>query len=180
MRTVVIVRGLPGSGKSTLAREISDRYASDLPANIHPMVMLCSTDNYFMHDGVYKFDGRQLTQAHEWNKNNFDRAIRNDYHLVIVDNTNTQFWEMAAYIEGAINNGYDLEIAEPHTEWAWDIDELFERNTHGVPREAIERMFKRWDYAEELATSIEEKYGVKADYDVDTRAITVWNEDGPF
>lgn len=173
MRNALIIRGLPGSGKSTLAGELCDSIVSELPVSHSPLVMLCSTDNYFMHDGVYKFDGRQLTQAHAWNLSNFNRAIRNNYDLVVCDNTNTQFWEMASYIEAAINNDYDLKIVEPSTDWAWNVDELFARNTHGVPREAIDRMLKRWDSAEDIAESIREKYKVEVDFNENTNEIFV-------
>ena len=39
-----------------------------------------------------------------------------------------------------------MRIEEPETDW-WknkDIDEMFNRNSHGVPRDAIERMINRY------------------------------------
>ena len=158
MRRCVIVRGLPGSGKSTLSRNIT-AVVSLLP--IGAICTTCCTDDYFMHSGEYKFNGLQLTKAHDWNRSNFKRAIDNNYNLIVVDNTNTQFWEMAPYIEGAINNRYELHIAEPTTDWAFNVDELFKRNTHGVPREAIEKMLGRWENIVDIAEGINEKYKVK-------------------
>jgi adenylate kinase family enzyme len=164
MRRCVIVRGLPGSGKSTLSGKI---YKDTLEGKEWPLTDghgdIYSTDDYFMHNGEYTFNGRQLTKAHDWNRARVERAIDNEYDIVIVDNTNTQFWEMAAYIEYALDHDYVIEVVEPQTEWAFDPPELFKRNTHGVPMEAILKMKSRWDSLISLCDTFREKYKVDVD-----------------
>lgn len=50
-------------------------------------------------------------------------------------------------IQLAQSMGYSVRIEEPETDW-WksrDIDEMVNKNSHGVPREAIERMVNRYE-----------------------------------
>lgn len=157
---VVIVRGLPGSGKSTLSELMIEAHS-----DCEGLCAWYSTDDYFVHDGEYKFDGRKLTKAHVWNQARFRRAVDNKYGLIIVDNTNTQFWEVVAYIEYALNNDYCVQIVEPETEWKFDVDELVLRNTHNVPKVSIEKMLQRWDTTQSILEGCEEKFDCKVDYD---------------
>lgn len=169
VRRVIVVRGISGSGKSFLANKILKEFKEDNPDKISAIY---STDDYFIHDGEYKFNGRQLTQAHDWNRNRFQRAIDNKYDLVIVDNTNTQFWEITNYAEYALNHNYVVEVVEPQTEWAFDVDRLVDKNTHGVPREAIQRMKDRWGSLISLADTFREKYKVKVDVKIVCGKVT--------
>jgi hypothetical protein len=36
-----------------------------------------------------------------------------------------------------------VEILEPETEWKYDAQELFKKNTHGLPMDAIQSMLQR-------------------------------------
>ncbi|XP_050793094.1 NEDD4-binding protein 2-like 2 isoform X6 [Gopherus flavomarginatus] len=65
---------------------------------------------------------------------------------VIIDNTNTQAWEMKPYVEMALGKGYRVEFHEPDTWWKFDPEELEKRNKHGVPREKIAQMLERYEY----------------------------------
>ena len=44
---------------------------------------------------------------------------------IIVDNTNTQAWEMEPYVKISLQNGYRPVIAEPNTPWRYKAKELF-------------------------------------------------------
>lgn len=57
-KTLYIMRGVPGSGKSTLANQLAEGDES----------RILSTDQFFMKDGTYQFDGKMLGKAHEWNQ----------------------------------------------------------------------------------------------------------------
>ncbi|XP_008577588.1 PREDICTED: NEDD4-binding protein 2-like 2 [Galeopterus variegatus] len=65
---------------------------------------------------------------------------------VIIDNTNTQAWEMKPYVEMAIGKGYRVEFHEPETWWKFDPEELEKRNKHGVSRQKIAQMLDRYEY----------------------------------
>ncbi|KAM6439463.1 NEDD4-binding protein 2-like 2 isoform 3-T3 [Rhynochetos jubatus] len=65
---------------------------------------------------------------------------------VIIDNTNTQAWEMKPYVEAALEMGYRVEFHEPDTWWKFDPEELEKRNKHGVTREKIAQMLERYEY----------------------------------
>jgi predicted kinase len=130
---VYIMRGIPGSGKSTKAREISQR---------HGGAPICSADDYFMVGGEYRFDVKQLSNAHATCFDCFKSALDSGEPAVIVDNTHTRKWEYEKYVDAAREAGYRVEIVEiPHI----DPELAAERNTHGVPQEAIERMLDRWE-----------------------------------
>lgn len=133
-KTLIILRGLPGSGKSTLAKQLGEGG------------VVYSTDDFFMVDGEYKFDPKKLGGYHADNVRRAERAMIEGITPVVVDNTNVSMYEFKNYIKLANEYGYKVEIHEPDTEWKFDADELARRNTHGVPKEVIEKMIQRWDH----------------------------------
>lgn len=139
------MKGLPGSGKSTLAKKLAGENNG----------IIYSTDNYFMVDGQYKFNGSLLGKAHELNKNMVALALYNNQKYVIVDNTNCSFFEIEPYVKMALQYNYEIEIVEPDNPDRFDVDLCAQRNTHGVPREAIERMINRWESTEKFYSLIE-------------------------
>lgn len=153
MKRVILTRGLPGSGKSTLGKKLADSYHRD-----GFTYRIFATDDYFVNaEGEYVFDGTKISIAHKWNQSRVEEAIFDRIDVIVVDNTHTQFWEMIFYINTALDAGYEVEIAEPTTDWRLDIDELFVRNVHKVPREAIERMLKRWQDTDEILLDVAEQ-----------------------
>lgn len=134
---MVIMRGLPGSGKSHLAHCIQKAHQADgNTAEIY------GSDQYFMVDGEYRFDRTKLHEVHQRNQ----QAARKDTgsNVIIIDNTNTTLKELFPYLEIAQAHKRDVLIAEPKTAWAWDVDTCVMKNTHGVPRETIQRMKDRF------------------------------------
>lgn len=124
----LILRGLPGSGKSTFA------------ARHHPRAVVCSADAWFTgEDGVYRFDPRQLPQAHQACMRRFVEALQAGAAEVVVDNTNTSPVEIAPYVLVGEALGAEVEIltirAAPKVAYA--------RQTHGVPAEAFAAMVRR-------------------------------------
>lgn len=57
-KTLVIMRGVTGSGKSTVALAVAQGDKSKI----------FSTDDFFVKDGVYQFDPKQIGRAHQWNQ----------------------------------------------------------------------------------------------------------------
>lgn len=134
-KVVVLMRGLPGSFKSTTTKRLAEDNNG----------IIFSTDNFFMVDGEYKFDGKYIGDAHTWNKLEFLMAIRSEFPYIIIDNTNTQYWEMEPYIKTAFEFGYDVAIEEPDNPDKFDVELCSQRNTHGVPQEVIQKMKDRWE-----------------------------------
>jgi predicted kinase len=130
MRSVIVLRGLPGSGKSTVAR--------NLAAQVEGAVIV-SADDFWVVNGEYQFDVTRLGAAHGACQAAFKKALTFNTPLVIVDNTNTTPHEIQTYMDMAQNFGYEARIVFVPC----DVDTSVARNTHGVPREAIERMASR-------------------------------------
>lgn len=139
---LTIMVGLPGSGKSTLAKKL----AADV---------IISTDSIFESSGgssggskgdrpLYLFVGELIGQAHKINQAKVRVAMSMGLDI-IVDNTNLAEWERQPYLDLAKEFGYEVEIAQPSTEWANDPEECFKRNSHGVPLEVIKNMLKKKD-----------------------------------
>nr|XP_014434569.1 NEDD4-binding protein 2-like 2 isoform X4 [Pelodiscus sinensis] len=136
-KLLLILRGLPGSGKTTLSRIL-------LGQNHDGVVF--STDDYFRQQDGYTYNVAQLGDAHDWNQKRAKQAMDQGRTPVIIDNTNTQAWEMKPYVEMALGKGYRVEFHEPDTWWKFDPAELEKRNKHGVPREKIAQMLERYEY----------------------------------
>lgn len=136
-KLLILLRGLPGSGKTTLSRILLGRSRDGI---------VFSTDDYFHHQDGYRYNVNQLGDAHDWNQNRAKQAINQGRSPVIIDNTNTQAWEMKPYVEMAIGKGYRVEFHEPETWWKFDPEELEKRNKHGVSRKKIAQMLDRYEY----------------------------------
>ncbi|XP_027754098.1 NEDD4-binding protein 2-like 2 [Empidonax traillii] len=134
---LLILRGLPGSGKSTLSRILLGQSCDGV---------VLSTDDYFRQWDGYTYNAAQLGDAHEWNQKRAKQAMEQGRSPVIIDNTNTQAWEMKPYVEVALEKGYRVEFHEPDTWWKFDPEELEKRNKHGVTREKIAQMLERYEY----------------------------------
>ncbi|XP_037383041.1 NEDD4-binding protein 2-like 2 isoform X2 [Talpa occidentalis] len=136
-KLLILLRGLPGSGKTTLSRILLGQSRDGI---------VFSTDDYFLHQDGYRYNVNQLGDAHDWNQNRAKQAINQGRSPVIIDNTNTQAWEMKPYVEMAIGKGYSVEFHEPETWWKFDPEELEKRNKHGVSRKKIAQMLDRYEY----------------------------------
>jgi len=75
-KKLVIMRGLPGSGKSDAAK----RFVGN--GIIH------STDDFFIVDGVYVFDERNVSRFHRFNFLSSVGSMQRGLSPIIVDNTN--------------------------------------------------------------------------------------------
>ena len=130
MPNMIIMRGLPGSGKS----HFIEKY--------YPKFIVCSADNYFMKDGKYVFNPRDISKAHEACKILcIERMFAGQD--VVIDNTNTERWEYEFYWKLAAHMGYNVEFVNIY-DGGLNDESLFLRNTHGVPLASITAMRARY------------------------------------
>lgn len=143
------MRGIPGGGKSTEARRLMIQHL----AKKCKSMALYSTDDFHMEEDEYVFKPDRLGEFHVKNQERAAKAMELGIELVIVDNTNIKRRDMKPYVDAGREFNYDIEEvvvgkdrlcppldeACPH-KFADYIDMCAARNTHGVPREAIERM----------------------------------------
>lgn len=128
-KTLILMRGLPGSGKSTTAKTFG------LP--------VYSTDDYFLVDGKYVFDGRKLIEYHDRNFKRTKEALAKGLS-VVVDNCNVELWEMKRYVEAALENGYRVQFQVPNTSWRFNCEECAERCTKSISLEVLKRIKAKW------------------------------------
>lgn len=142
IKVMVLMRGCPGSGKTHLSKLVLQK------AQIKPDLyskFIFSADNFFYQNGVYVFNPEFLGDAHAWTQKGVMKAAAESRNPIIVDNTHTQLWEMKAYAAIGVKYGYDLEILEPNTPWAYREKELAKRNVHDVPKSKIRHMLDRYE-----------------------------------
>ena len=146
MRTkVIILRGLPGSGKTHFRKRMVAAYEEQGCETV-----VCSADDYFTEqdsdtgEESYHFDPAGLPDAHRAYKEQFffgSRRAKDIPALVVVDNTNTQAWEMAFYVELALLDGFDTQIIHRDT----PLSVCLARQTHNVPESVVTAMVRRWE-----------------------------------
>ena len=130
-KQLIIMRGISGSGKSTKAQELGQGG------------VVLGSDEFWGPN--YDFDPSKIGEAHEWNKSRVRQAIEQGISPIVVDNTNTQLWEMRPYVEAAVSHGYNVTFQEADTPWKFDAEELAKRNQHGVPIDIIKQMLMNWE-----------------------------------
>jgi len=141
MKRLYIIRGLPGSGKSHAVKEIVDQARNYYQQG----VVVCSADDFFMVNGEYQFNPMKIAQAHMHCQVKALNAMAEGTELVIIDNTNTQKWEFKLYEEMADIFDYQVGYKMIGTLDSASVQLYAERNIHGVPLEAIQRMAERFE-----------------------------------
>ena len=148
---MVIARGLPGSGKSHRANELKK---SCDQANI--ICMVCSTDDYWLRpDKTYDFNYDLISNANLWNQRRTRQCIwQLQPSIIIIDNVNVDWAEIKKYAQIAIETEYEVCLIESKTKWAFDVEECYKRNKHGVPYSTILRMYHSWIDSEDIVNML--------------------------
>jgi len=103
IKRLIIMQGCSASGKSHIASMIFKN-------SEHLLVEYCSADNFFMKDGIYKFNASLLGSAHGYCRHKAETAMKNNYDVVIIDNTNTTKKEVEPYFTMAKQYGYFVQV----------------------------------------------------------------------
>lgn len=98
IKEVLIIRGASGSGKSTFAK---------LLTKIAGRGIICEADEFFTVTGK-DFHYSLLNEAHEYCRNKFQQAIKDNIEIIIVSNTSTRESETKFYIDLAKEKGYKV------------------------------------------------------------------------
>jgi predicted kinase len=120
---LIIMQGASGSGKSTRAKELAQQYNA----------VVFGSDEFFIVDGVYKFNPKMLGLYHKKNQERTKLALQ-EGKSVIVDNTNTQKWEAKPYVQAAVELGVKVMFVRCDGQY---------KNIHGVPDEKVLQMRNR-------------------------------------
>ena len=150
MSKVTILRGPSGAGKSTLLkREI---------LKSGEQVTVVSADKFFEKSRTeftdtgpheipyYDFDPTKLPEAHAKCMEEFLMALMHGQEHVVVDNTNTQWWEYHNYELAARMAGYEVEIIEIVPKTVDEVKLCIERNVHRVPADIVMKMVLRFEH----------------------------------
>lgn len=123
---LLLLRGLPGSGKSSTARELRRSLR----------LFHAEADQYFVDSqGVFRFDGRCLGEAHRWCVEAARRSLMEGV-LTVVANTFRTFVEIQPYLGLAETASTTLLLAECRGRF---------RSVHNVPLATVERMRRNWE-----------------------------------
>ena len=117
MKNIKLIRGTPGSGKSTFAKTFEGYQHFE-------------TDNYFIVNGVYKWNPSAIKIAHDWNKTQVEQAMTTGVDIV-VSNTFIKQFEIQPYLDLSKQYNYTVEIFRLSTQF---------KSIHGVPQEKIDQM----------------------------------------
>ena len=145
------MRGVSGAGKSTKVGEII-KNLSQYDFAIHSTDSVIERE-YGGMEGYRKLfndmhkakDFTRLGEAHNQNKRDARKSMKQGITNVIIDNTNLQRWEFDTYVKIGEEFGYNAII---HNVSYGDLtaEELAQRNKHGVPADIINKMIIKFNY----------------------------------
>ena len=140
----IVLRGLPGVGKTYFAERLGE-LISNRAIDPDQLATILSSDDYFIQNGVYKFDLDKLDEAHQWNFNRFKTAVNEGNKFIIVDNTNIVSFHYRHYLDYAQRHNYFTAITIiPHNDK--DDRRLEESNIHNVKRGTIRKMRQTFEW----------------------------------
>ena len=136
---LIIMQGHSSSGKSSFARQ----FAKDTD-------VIISTDDYFMKDGIYKFDKEYLEEYHQktfedciklMKEHSGDYEKENSGFSIWLDNTNTKPEHVKPYLEQAKKYGFQITYVRMTSSI---FDERFAKTfwTFGADEEVMEQQKK--------------------------------------
>lgn len=126
MGKLYLIRGVSGSGKTTLAETLAVSL---------PMATCVAADDYFYHNGEYKWERDRLRAAHAWCLGCTLDLMTNPASVmqnVIVHNTFTTDKQLRPYLELADAAGWEVTVLTVENRHG-------NKSVHDVPDETLER-----------------------------------------
>lgn len=130
MKKLILLRGIPGSGKTTFALFLKEQF-------INVRCETIASDDFFMHNGHYHWDGMKIGEAHQWCQETVWQWMAESVPVIIVHNTFTRESELEPYLEMAKSSDYkviSLVVENRHGN----------TSVHGVPEHTLQKMKARF------------------------------------
>jgi predicted kinase len=133
MRKLILIRGPSGSGKSTIASHLGGK----------PKENWFETDMYLYNDaGQYEWTPQRLESAIENMRQRTFESLRDGKELVICSSVTTKLRFVRPLEALAAKFGYEVQIIRSPR--PWDLDVLFQRNKHNVPRGILQKHIENY------------------------------------
>lgn len=125
---LIVIQGPIGAGKTTLAMAIAK----------HGSAVVLSADDFFTHDGVYKFDGNALARAHADCQRRAMDALVNTDNYVVIDNCNKNMADASEYLRLDDNQALVVRLVPKNQN---DAIRCGNRSVHRVPSTSVMRTY---------------------------------------
>lgn len=139
---VIILRGLPGSGKTQYIQDYIDTQRISNYA-------ICSANHYFYRSDdkgeKYKFNPRELPQAHNSCLAEFLDALFSRKRVIFVNNPNSLTWEYENYVTLARQYHYKCEIVEIDCPNPAYVEYFNNRCRYKVNLATCASLYDRWE-----------------------------------
>lgn len=138
-KKVIFLRGISGSGKTTIGKYLTQALYPE-------KVITFSADDYFIKNGVYKFELEKATEAHNHCVNSMKNALQSDsIRYIIMDNTHTQLWHLSNAENVASQFGADLFYLDVDVPDKAHFSLCLQRQRHNVPKEVLLYQWLNWE-----------------------------------
>ena len=137
--SLIFLRGISGSGKSTVSKFLRDALG---PSN----TVICSADNYFIKDSVYKFDITKVSEAHKDCLESMEAALQTpEIRYIIVDNTHTRLWHLQAAERTVQKYGAHIHYIDINVPDLAHLLVCLVRQQHNVSKETLLEQWTNWE-----------------------------------
>lgn len=143
------MRGVSGSGKSTIAKSLPGVQPENIFSTDDLIADNLKDYNEFFENMEKNQDWTPIIEKHTQLVNLLETAMEQGITPIVLDNMNLEAWHCKKHIQLAIKHGYQIEIIDVGT-GGKTIDELAERNRHGVGKDMLKDMVDKYEEEGEL------------------------------
>lgn len=143
-RTLYVMRGVSGSGKSTAAKSLPGVTKENIFSTDDLIADNLEDYNAFFENMKKNEDWSPIAQKHMQLASMLEEAMKQGRTPLVLDNMNLEAWQCKRPVQMAIENGYNVVFIDVGT-GGKTVDELAQRNRHGVDRETLQRMVDKYE-----------------------------------